>query len=41
MSILNPLADLVAWVIMHLHAWLGALFGPASGACKDAGPEST
>ena len=32
MSILNPLADLVAWVIMRLHAWLGALFGPASGA---------
>jgi YidC/Oxa1 family membrane protein insertase len=31
-SILNPLADLVAWVIMHLHAWLGAIFGPASGA---------
>jgi YidC/Oxa1 family membrane protein insertase len=31
-SILNPLADLVAWVIMHLHAWLGGIFGPASGA---------
>jgi YidC/Oxa1 family membrane protein insertase len=31
-SILNPLADLVAWVIMRLHAGLGALFGPASGA---------
>jgi YidC/Oxa1 family membrane protein insertase len=31
-SILNPLADLVAWVIMHLHAWLGSIFGPASGA---------
>jgi YidC/Oxa1 family membrane protein insertase len=31
-SLLNPLADLVAWVIMHLHAGLGALFGPDSGA---------
>ncbi len=31
MSILNPLADLVAWVIMHLHAGLGALFGPNTG----------
>ncbi|HLI38651.1 MAG TPA: membrane protein insertase YidC [Streptosporangiaceae bacterium] len=31
-SLLNPLADLVAWVIMHLHAGLGAIFGPASGA---------
>ncbi len=31
MSILNPLADLVAWVIMRLHAVLGALFGPSSG----------
>jgi YidC/Oxa1 family membrane protein insertase len=31
-SILNPLADLVAWVIMHLHSWLGSLFGPDSGA---------
>jgi YidC/Oxa1 family membrane protein insertase len=31
-SILNPLADLVAWVIMRLHAWLGGLFGPDSGA---------
>jgi YidC/Oxa1 family membrane protein insertase len=30
-SILNPLADLVAWVIMHLHAGLGALFGPDTG----------
>jgi YidC/Oxa1 family membrane protein insertase len=30
-SILNPLADLVAWVIIHLHAGLGALFGPSSG----------
>jgi YidC/Oxa1 family membrane protein insertase len=31
-SILNPLADLVAWVIMRIHAVLGAIFGPASGA---------
>jgi YidC/Oxa1 family membrane protein insertase len=31
-SILNPLADLVAWVIMHLHAWLGSIFGPDTGA---------
>jgi len=31
-SILNPLADLVAWVIMRIHAVMGALFGPASGA---------
>ncbi len=31
-SLLNPLADLVAWVIMHLHAGLGAIFGPDSGA---------
>ncbi len=31
MSILNPLADLVAWVIIHLHAGLGALFGPDTG----------
>ena len=31
MSILNPLADLVAWVIMRIHAVMGALFGPASG----------
>jgi len=30
-SILNPLADLVAWVIIHLHAGLGALFGPNTG----------
>jgi YidC/Oxa1 family membrane protein insertase len=30
-SILNPLADLVAWVIIHLHAGLGALFGPDTG----------
>jgi YidC/Oxa1 family membrane protein insertase len=31
-SILNPLTDLVAWAIMHIHAWMGALFGPATGA---------
>jgi YidC/Oxa1 family membrane protein insertase len=31
-SLLNPLADLVAWVIMHLHAWLGSVFGPDTGA---------
>ena len=31
MAILNPLNDLVAWVIMRLHAGLGALFGPDSG----------
>jgi YidC/Oxa1 family membrane protein insertase len=30
-SILNPLADLVAWAIMHIHAGLGALFGPNTG----------
>jgi YidC/Oxa1 family membrane protein insertase len=30
-SILNPLADLVAWVIMHLHTGLGELFGPNTG----------
>jgi YidC/Oxa1 family membrane protein insertase len=28
---LNPLYDAVAWVIMRLHAGLGALFGPSSG----------
>ena len=32
MSILNPLADLVAWVIMRIHAVMGAIFGPATGA---------
>ena len=32
MSLLNPLADLVAWVIMRIHAVMGAIFGPASGA---------
>ena len=31
MSILNPLADLVAWAIMHIHTALGALFGPDTG----------
>ncbi len=31
MSILNPLADLVAWTIMHIHSVMGALFGPATG----------
>jgi len=30
-SLLNPLADLVAWVIVHLHTGLGALFGPDTG----------
>jgi YidC/Oxa1 family membrane protein insertase len=30
-SILNPLADLVAWAIMHIHAVMGALFGPDTG----------
>ena len=32
MSILNPLIDLMAWVIMRIHAALGSIFGPASGA---------
>ena len=31
MAILNPLNDLVAWVIMRLHSVLGALFGESSG----------
>ena len=31
MAILNPLNDLVAWVIMRIHAVLGSMFGPASG----------
>ena len=31
MTLLNPLNDLVAWVIMRIHAVLGAAFGPASG----------
>jgi len=29
---LDPLNNLVAWVIMRIHAVLGSLFGPASGA---------
>ena len=32
MSILNPLNDVVAWVIMRLHSVFGSIFGPASGA---------
>ena len=31
LSILNPLNDLVAWVIMRIHSVLGGLFGPNSG----------
>ena len=31
MSILNPLYDLVGWLIMHIHAVLSVPFGPASG----------
>ena len=31
LSVLNPLNDLVAWVIMRLHSVLGSIFGPASG----------
>lgn len=31
MGILNPLYDLVAWLIMRIHAVLSPLFGPASG----------
>jgi len=31
-GILNPLYDLVAWLITHIHAVLAPLFGPASGA---------
>jgi YidC/Oxa1 family membrane protein insertase len=30
-SILNPLIDLMAWVIMRIHSVLGSMFGPASG----------
>jgi YidC/Oxa1 family membrane protein insertase len=30
-AILNPLNDLVAWVIMRLHSVLGAIFGESSG----------
>jgi len=29
---LDPLNNVVAWVIMRIHAVLGAMFGPASGA---------
>ena len=32
MSILNPLFEAVAWVIMRIHAGLSVPFGPASGA---------
>ena len=31
MSILNPLNDLVAWVIMRIHSVLGGIFGPDTG----------
>ncbi len=31
MSALDPLNNLVAWVIMRIHAGMGALFGPATG----------
>ncbi len=30
-TIISPLADLVAWAIIHLHTALGALFGPDTG----------
>jgi len=30
-AILDPLTDLVAWVIMHIHTALGAVFGPNTG----------
>jgi len=30
-ALLNPLNIVVAWVIMRIHAGLGALFGPSSG----------
>jgi len=30
-AILNPLNDLVSWVIMRLHSVLGSIFGPDSG----------
>ena len=32
MSILNPLFDAVAWVIMRIHAVLSVPFGASSGA---------
>lgn len=31
MSILNPLFEAVAWVLMQIHAGLGVLFGPDTG----------
>ena len=31
MALLNPLNNVVAWVIMQIHAGLGALFGASSG----------
>jgi YidC/Oxa1 family membrane protein insertase len=31
LSILNPLNDLVAWVIVRIHSVLGGIFGPDSG----------
>ena len=30
-TLIKPLADLVAWAIIHLHAALGAIFGPNTG----------
>jgi YidC/Oxa1 family membrane protein insertase len=30
-SLIAPLGDLVAWAIIHIHAALGALFGPNTG----------
>jgi YidC/Oxa1 family membrane protein insertase len=30
-GVLNPLYDAVAWLIMRIHAGVGALFGPSSG----------
>ena len=32
MQALDPLNNVVAWVIMRIHAVLGAAFGPATGA---------
>ena len=32
MQALDPLNNVVAWVIMRIHAVLGAMFGPATGA---------
>ena len=31
MAVLDPLNNVVAWVIMRIHAGLGALFGASSG----------